>query len=277
MHGDQLIVRYSDMMNYCAWLCFVLSIHLSGNSLFLPCWYCVVHMQNRHKIKFILPYLMILYHEFRHPSESAWVLPPSRYWRSAGTALNKEKTWCLSFENCCLTHLPWTKWPPFRRWHFQVHFNEWKVVFWFKFHFVPRGPIDNNSALVQIMACRLRVRHQTIIWTNADAVYWRIYAAPGEEELCAEIVFMCSVNRYLRSLGTTSVEIRYSLAIVIQGGADKATGFRGEWNLRISWAINCREILRLRLTEATGWHIKKSSCLIDIYLCSLCHTERWDY
>ena len=27
-----------------------------------------------------------------------------------------------------LTHLPWTKWPPFPRWHFQMHFYEWKVL-----------------------------------------------------------------------------------------------------------------------------------------------------
>ena len=27
-----------------------------------------------------------------------------------------------------LTHLPWIKWPTFRRRHFQVHFHEWKVL-----------------------------------------------------------------------------------------------------------------------------------------------------
>ena len=28
-----------------------------------------------------------------------------------------------------LTHLPWTKWPPFPRRHFQIHFHEWKVLY----------------------------------------------------------------------------------------------------------------------------------------------------
>ena len=49
-----------------------------------------------------------------------------------------------------LTHLPWTKWPPFRRWYFQRHFHEWKVLYLIKISlkYVPKGPIDNNPALV---------------------------------------------------------------------------------------------------------------------------------
>ena len=39
--------------------------------------------------------------------------------------------------------------------------------------FVRKGPIDNNWALVQIMAWH----RQAIIWTNADPIQWRIYAA----------------------------------------------------------------------------------------------------
>ena len=39
----------------------------------------------------------------------------------------------------------------------------------------PNGPIDNNPALVQIMAW------QAIIWTNVDTIYWRIYAVLGED------------------------------------------------------------------------------------------------
>ena len=26
-------------------------------------------------------------------------------------------------------------------------------------------------------------RHQAIIWTNADQIYWHIYVAPGEDKL----------------------------------------------------------------------------------------------
>ena len=42
-------------------------------------------------------------------------------------------------------------------------------VFWLKFYWSPKGTTDNNPA---------PIRHQAIIWTNADLVHWRIYAAP---------------------------------------------------------------------------------------------------
>ena len=38
--------------------------------------------------------------------------------------------------------------------------------------FVPKDPIDNNPALAPN-------RRQAIIWTNADRIHWRIYAALG--------------------------------------------------------------------------------------------------
>ena len=41
-------------------------------------------------------------------------------------------------------------------------------------HIVPKGIIDNNPELIQ---------HQAIIWTNADPIYWHIYAAPGGDKL----------------------------------------------------------------------------------------------
>ena len=48
------------------------------------------------------------------------------------------------------THLPWTKWPPFRRWYFQMHFREWKLCILIKIslNLVRKGPIDNNPTLV---------------------------------------------------------------------------------------------------------------------------------
>ena len=50
------------------------------------------------------------------------------------------------------------QWPPFRSRHFQMHFPEWKymnISIDISLNFVPKGPINNIPALVQIMAWRL--------------------------------------------------------------------------------------------------------------------------
>ena len=49
--------------------------------------------------------------------------------------------------------------------------------------FVRRSPIDNMPALVQSDNGLAPSRRQAIIWTNADPVHWRIYAALGGDEL----------------------------------------------------------------------------------------------
>ena len=51
-----------------------------------------------------------------------------------------------------LTQLPWKKWQPFRRRHFQMHFHEWQIKISLKF--IPKGPIDNKSSFVEVMAWR---------------------------------------------------------------------------------------------------------------------------
>ena len=47
----------------------------------------------------------------------------------------------------------------------------------FSLKFVPKVPIDNIPALVQIMAWRWAGDRQAILWNNADPIHWRIYAA----------------------------------------------------------------------------------------------------
>ena len=49
-----------------------------------------------------------------------------------------------------------TKWLPFSWRHFQMYFLEWKHINFItiSLKFVPKGPIDNIPALVQIMAWR---------------------------------------------------------------------------------------------------------------------------
>ena len=55
--------------------------------------------------------------------------------------------------------------------------------------FVPKGPLDNNPALVQIMAWR-RVGDNPLSLTNADPIYWRIYASLGGDELTIQLLYL---------------------------------------------------------------------------------------
>ena len=67
----------------------------------------------------------------------------------------------LDFKPESLCHLafntlkPRQKWPPFRRRYFQTHFLEWKCIsIEISLKFVPKGPVNNIPALVQMMAWR---------------------------------------------------------------------------------------------------------------------------
>ena len=59
-----------------------------------------------------------------------------------------------SYIRLCLTHWGRNKWTPFRRRHFQAYFFMKMLGFRLKISlkFVPKGPINNNPALVQMMA-----------------------------------------------------------------------------------------------------------------------------
>ena len=54
---------------------------------------------------------------------------------------------------------------------------------WVKCQFVTKRPIDNESVLVQVMACLAPNRWQAIIWSNVVPVHWRIFAAVGWDML----------------------------------------------------------------------------------------------
>ena len=77
---------------------------------------------------------------------------------------------------------PWAKWPPFRRRHFQMHFREWNFCILIKssLKFVPKGPVDNNPSLVQIMAWR-RIDGNPL--SEPILTRFTTYAALGGDEL----------------------------------------------------------------------------------------------
>ena len=92
-------------------------------------------------------------------------------------------------------------------------------VFWLKFHWslflrvqltISSFGLDNGLA---------PNRRQAIIWTNADPIHWRIYAAPGGRSvnvsnLCADslLTTMCenSYSKFLQLLSFTVISDKYT-------------------------------------------------------------------
>ena len=92
---------------------------------------------------------------------------------------------------------PWTKWSPFRRRDFQMHFHEWKIL-----------PFDSNFSDVCSRGLNWQQvsvgsgnglapnRRQVIIGTNANPVHWRICAALGGDEIIMLIAWhRCVLGR----------------------------------------------------------------------------------
>ena len=84
---------------------------------------------------------------------------PPRWWPSLSTEyVGSMHTKCwLTGKFTLLTHPPWTKWPPFRRRRFEMHFHRWTILH----HHMA---IWSGSTMVHEMACCLTA--QPTIWTN---------------------------------------------------------------------------------------------------------------
>ena len=106
---------------------------------------------------------------------------------------------------------PWTKWPPFRRRHFQMYFLECKCIDfnqnftevysqWSSWQYSSTGS-DNDLALT---------RRQAIIWTNADPIHWRIYAALEGD------VLIHSYFSYSSDLSLTPIENLANFSIKVE-------------------------------------------------------------
>ena len=105
--------------------------------------------------------------------------------------------------SCCwlLTYWGREKWTPFRRRHFQMHFLECK--FWISIKislkFVPKCPINNIAAMVQIMAWR-RPGDNSLSEPQWWLVYRHIYASLGLNELI--VVFLCNLSHCVENIGS---------------------------------------------------------------------------
>ena len=83
-----------------------------------------------------------------------------------------------------LTHLPWANGRHFPDDIFKCIFLNEKfcILIRISLEFVPKDPMNNIPALHGSDNGLAPIRRQAIIWTTADPVHWRIYAALGGDE-----------------------------------------------------------------------------------------------
>ena len=86
-----------------------------------------------------------------------------------------------------------------------MHFREWKVLY-FDCNFIEaRSPVGLGDGLEPN-------RRQAIVWTNADWIHWRIYAALGADVLIAMVWFVF----YPKSLDCCIFSIMSYLIVSLQ-------------------------------------------------------------
>ena len=106
------------------------------------------HTEQKMRTAFKNNFLEIRYLEWKTKYVLKWWRTP--YFKNKGYQQNNP------IHGILLPHLPWRKWPPFHRWHLQMHFREWKYLYfvWNFNEVCSYSPIDNNQTLVKIMAWR---------------------------------------------------------------------------------------------------------------------------
>ena len=108
---------------------------------------------------------------------------------------------------------PWTKWPPFHRQHFQMHFHEWKFLYFdSNFTEVCSQGVNRQKVSVGSGNGLAPNRRQAIIWTNADPGLWRKYAALGGDMLSAALSFLLCVWAPREGVSWLAARYNYWLA-----------------------------------------------------------------
>ena len=118
-------------------------------------WGCIV-LSNK-KLKCSLTFAVTVTHIYRHEAWIYKILPNVSNKELRFPKFSVNITWKAHLYICCITSTAVMKWTPFYRRTFQMHFflneNVWIPVT-ISLKFVPKGPINNIPALVQIMAWR---------------------------------------------------------------------------------------------------------------------------
>ena len=99
---------------------------------------------------------------------------------------------------------PSTKWPLFCRRSFQMHFRKLKVLYFYHNVIEVCYQGSNWQFLCTSLDNGLAPnRRQAIIWNNAEPIHWRIYVAPGADELNHPTEF----GLIVKNLPITSVHV----------------------------------------------------------------------
>ena len=126
----------------------------------------------------LVPLLTIFFTEMPEYECKLWIWSEhwNGWWSFQFLDLSFRQPLCVK---TLLTHSPGTKWPPFHR-RFQMHFHEWKVLYFESTHteFGSKGSNKQYSNNGSDNGLGL-IRQQAIIWANADPFLWRIYMALG--------------------------------------------------------------------------------------------------
>ena len=112
-------------------------------------WYQFCGTCNKHQGTCFVPQLGINLLELQYPvNQTAFT--------QKTFIMKTKKSHVLTRSVPCLTHLPPNKMAAISQMIFQMHFHEWKFLYYIQMSlkFVPRCQIDNKSVLVQVMAWR---------------------------------------------------------------------------------------------------------------------------
>ena len=101
------------------------------------------------------------------------------FWFSAGSLARRQQLWWQACNLTCLTHPPWTKWPPFWQTTFSNAFSR-IIKFRFKLHWIYSQEASWQYTSIGSGNGLPPKRRQAITGNDDVPVPWRIYAALGE-------------------------------------------------------------------------------------------------
>ena len=114
-----------------------------------------------------------------------------------------------------VVHALWLfTWVDFRQ-NWRIDFPGNRILVQILLKFVSKGPVNSESALVQIITRRRTCRRQCIIWTTDGLVFWCINAPPDLDELITplqvilRVVSVYCVNWCRRPGSPSKLLLRY--------------------------------------------------------------------